>query len=81
MLNLGTIDLQENERNWEEKYAVELSKTMYTEQHKFETNIIRIVQLITTLISINPVVTQWCYNKENLNHVDRIQIYQLNMTD
>ena len=41
-------------------YAVE-----YTEQDKFETNMIRIDQLITTLIFINPTLIQQCYNKEN----------------
>ena len=46
-----------------------------------KTNLIRIDQLITTLIFINPTVIQQCYNKENLNHVDKIQIYQLNLTD
>ena len=53
MLNLWTIYLHENEINWEEKYAMELSNTMYIEQHKCETNMIRIDQLITTLISIH----------------------------
>ena len=58
-----------------------ISRTMYTEQDKFEIDMIRIDQLITTLIFIHSIVIQWCYNKENFNHVDRIQIYQLNMND
>ena len=53
---------------------------MYTEQDRLETNMLRINQLITTLNFINLVVIQWCYNKENSNHVDNIQIYQLNLT-
>ena len=53
MLNLWTIDIQENESNWEGKYVVELSKTMYIEQDKFETNLIRIDKLITTLIYVH----------------------------
>ena len=51
---------------------------MYTEQDKFETNMIRIDQLITKLIFIIPSSIQQCYNKENSNHVDSIRIYQLN---
>ena len=51
---------------------------MYIEQDNFETNLIRIDQLITTLIFINSSSIQQCYNKENSNHVDKIQIYELN---
>ena len=58
-----------------------MSRTMYTEQDKFETNMIIIDQLITTLIFIISLVIKMCYNKENLNHVDRIQIYQIKMTE
>ena len=50
---------------------------MYNEQDKFETNMIRIDQLITTLIFINSISIQQCYNKENSNHVDNIRIYQV----
>ena len=42
MLNLWTIDLQENESNWEVKLCGGISRTMHIEQDKFETNIIRI---------------------------------------
>ena len=45
---------------------------MYSEQEKFETNMIRIDKLIITLIFINPIVVKQFYNKENLNHVDTI---------
>ena len=54
---------------------------MYTELEKFETNLIRIDHLITTLIFINSNSIQQCYNNENSNHVDKIQIYQLKLTD
>ena len=40
---------------------------MYTEQDKFEINMIRIDQLITTLIFIESELIQKCYNKENSN--------------
>ena len=53
MLNLWTIYLQENESNWEVEFCSGISNTMYTEQDKFETNLIRIYKLITTLISIH----------------------------
>ena len=79
MLNLWTIDLQENEINWKVELCNGISKTMYTEQDKFETNMIRNDHLITTLIFIIPTVIQWCYNKKNLNNVDKIRIYQLNL--
>ena len=51
---------------------------MYIEQEKFETNLIRIDELIITLIFIIPSIIQQRYNKDNLNHVDKIRIYQLN---
>ena len=54
---------------------------MYTEQDKFEIDMLRIDLLITTLIFIIPNSMQQCYNKENLNHVNKIWIYQLNPTD
>ena len=54
---------------------------MYTEKDKFETNMIRFDPLITTLIFIIPKSIQQCYNKDNSNHVDKIQIYQLNLTE
>ena len=57
-----------------------ISRITYTEQDKVQTNMIRIDQLIIALIFINLEVIQWCYNKENSNHVDKIQIYQLNLT-
>ena len=51
---------------------------MYTEKDKFQRKLIRIDQLITTLIFITSNSIQQCYNKENSNHVDKIWIYQLN---
>ena len=81
MLNFWTIDLQENECNWEVGLCSGISRTMYIEQDKFETNLIRIDHLITKLIFIIPAVIQWCYNKNNSNHVDKIRIYQLNLID
>ena len=60
MLNLWTIDLQENESNNGVELCSGISRTMYTEQDKFETNLIRIDQLITTLIFINSSSIQWC---------------------
>ena len=74
MLNLWTIDLQVNERNWEVELSSGISKTMYIEQDKFETNMIKIGKLITTVIFIIPNSIQQCYNKDILNHVDKIQI-------
>ena len=53
MLNLWAIDLQGNEINWEVELCSGMSKTMYTKQDKFETILIRIDQLITTLIFIH----------------------------
>ena len=53
VLNLWTIVLQENESNWEVELCSGISKTMYNGQGKFETNMIIIDQLITTLSSIH----------------------------
>ena len=53
MLNLWTIDLWENESNWEVELGSGISKIMYTEQDKFETNMIRIDYLITTLVFVH----------------------------
>ena len=47
---------------------------MYTKQDKFDTNMIRIDNLITTLIFIILSSIQQYYNKENSNHMDKIQI-------
>ena len=63
MLNLQTIDLHENESNWEVELCNGISGKMYTEQDIFETNLIRIDQLITTLIIIILEIIQQCYNK------------------
>ena len=53
MLNLWTIDLQENESNCEVELCNGISRTMYTEQDKIEKNMIRIDQLIKTLLFIH----------------------------
>ena len=37
-----TIDLHENESNYEVELCSGISRTMYTEEDKFETNMIRI---------------------------------------
>ena len=81
LLNLLTIDLHANESNCEVGLCSGISRTVYTEQDKFETNLIRIDHLITTIIFIKQTIIQWCYNKDSLNHVDKIRIYQLNLTD
>ena len=81
MLNYRTIDIQENESSSEVELCSGISRTMYTEQGKFETNMIRIDQLITTVIFIHPTIIQCFYNKENSNHVDKIRIYQRNLNE
>ena len=75
LLNLWTINLQENESNSEVGLCSGISRTMYNEHYKFETH------LITTLIFIHLVVIQQCYNKENSNRVAKIRIYQLKLTE
>ena len=77
LLNLWTIDLQENERNWEVELWSGISRAMYTEQDKFDEN-----WSVNYNINIHYYrIIQHCYNKENSNHVDKIQIYQLNLTN
>ena len=70
-----------NESNCEVGLCSGISRTMYTKQDKFETNMVRIDHLITTLIFINPIVIHQCYNKENLNNVDKIRMYQINLIE
>ena len=52
-----------------------------TEQNKSHKKQTSISQYNYSINFINPNSIQQCYIKENLNHVDKIQIYQLNMTN
>ena len=52
--------------------------TMYIEQDNFSDKADKRLSIKYNIIFINPSSIQQCYNKENLNHVDKIRIYQLN---